>query len=312
MWWLATTFIGHALSAACLVFAFAAAYRLDAGQHPSNDRLNGWIVGLGAGWATVSEFPAAIPAVIFAIWTFASAMRLGSERATRIISGLFAGAALTAGVLMVYQFACFGSPFHLAYSSEEGFEGLQQGLFGITLPTAHALQQILFSEFRGLLPLSPLMIVAPFGFLLYRHARTTIAVALGVALFYVLLNASYHYWEGGWSLGPRHLSPALPFLCLGLAPIWNWCERTGRSVLVAMWVASASLSLVAVSTMPQPPANIARPMRDLVWPAFRAGDLSLNTQTFVHYAIDPGSPRPAPAARRARTAPCAGRTGTST
>ena len=179
-------------------------------------------------------------------------------------------------------------PFHLGNLSEEGFEGLQQGFFGITFPTAHALQQILFSEFRGLLPLSPLMIVAPFGFLLYRHARTTIAVALGVALFYVLLNASYHYWEGGWSLGPRHLSPALPFLCRGLAPIWNWCERTGRSVLVAMWVVSASLSLVAVSTMPQPPANIARPMRDLVWPAFRAGDLSLNTQTFVHYAIDPG------------------------
>ncbi len=288
MWWLATTFIGHALSASCLVFSFAAACRIHADRQPANDSVNGWIIGLGAGWATVSEFPAAIPAVLFAAWTATSAMRLGRDRARRILTALACGAGATAGVLMIYQYACFGSPFHLAYSSEEGFEGLQQGFFGITLPTAHALQQVLFSEFRGLLPLSPLMIVAPVGLLMYREARTPAAIAFVVALFYILLNASYHYWEGGWSLGPRHLSPALPFLCLGLAPLWSRGGRGGRAVLLALWLVSAGVSLVAVSTMPQPPANVSRPMRDLVWPAFRAGDLALNTQTFVHYAIDPG------------------------
>ena len=39
--------------------------------------------------------------------------------------------------------------------------------------------------------------------------------------------------------------------------------------------------------MVQPPANIARPFRELIWPAFAAGDLSLNTQSFVHHTVDP-------------------------
>ncbi len=300
MWWLATIFIGHALSAACLVFAFARAYRVSVERPlPSSrseagfpdaarrDRANGWIIGLGAGWATVSEFPAAVPALVIAVWTLASALPLGRRRAVRIVSSMTAGALLCACVLMAYQYACFGSPFHLAYSSEQGFEGMQRGLFGITTPTLFALRQILLSEYRGLLPLAPLMLLAPFGFLLLERARAAVFVVGFIALFYVLLNAGYHYWEGGWSLGPRHLSPALPFLCLGLAPLWSRAGRTWRAGLALLWIYSAGLSLISVATMPQPPANINRPVRELIWPAFRDGDLALNTQTFVHFAVDP-------------------------
>ena len=45
-------------------------------------------------------------------------------------------------------------------------------------------------------------------------------------------------------------------------------------------------TLVAVSTTPQPPASFKAPMRELLWPAFRDGDLSLNPQTFVHNSVD--------------------------
>ena len=43
----------------------------------------------------------------------------------------------------------------------------------------------------------------------------------GRGVFYLLLNASYFYWEGGWAYGPRQVMPALPFLALGLAPLWD-------------------------------------------------------------------------------------------
>ena len=300
MWPLATIFIGHALSAACLVWAFAAATRLsaDAAAHrststtvtariPHSDWLAGATVGLTAGWATVSEFPAAVPAVALALWTAASAVALGEKRARRILLSMTAGAVACAAVLMAYQYACFGSPFHLAYSSEQGFEGMQQGLFGITTPSLDTLNRILFGQYRGLLPLSPLLTVTIAGFFFTWRVPGAALVAALIAAYYVLLNGSYHYWEGGWSLGPRHLSPALPFLCLALAPLWDRARVAGRRVLAAVWLVSAAISLMSVSTMPQPPANISRPFRELVWPAFRDGDLSLNTQTFVHYAIDP-------------------------
>jgi hypothetical protein len=251
------------------------------------DRANGWVIGLGAGWATVSEFPAAVPAVLLAAWTLLNVRRLGPARAVRIVGTMTAGALLCALVLMAYQFACFGSPFHIAYSSEAGFEAMQQGLFGITRPTLYALRQILLSEYRGLLPLAPIVVAAPIGFLLLRRVTAAAVVAATIAFFYILLNASYHYWEGGWSLGPRHLSPALPFLCLGLAPLWSRARRPARAALLVLWIASTGLNLVGVATMPEPPANVARPMRELIWPAFKDGDLSLNTQTFVHYAINP-------------------------
>ena len=300
MWPLATIFIGHALSAACLVWAFAAANRLSAettrrgssaaiagATAPGSDWRTGATVGLAAGWATVSEFPAAVPAVMLALWTAATAVALGKERARPILLSMTVGAAACAVVLLAYQYACFGSPFHLAYSSEQGFEGMQQGLFGITTPSIGTLNRILFGEYRGLLPLSPLMAVTAAGFVLPWRVPGAALVAAVIAAYYVLLNGSYHYWEGGWSLGPRHLSPALPFLCLALAPLWERARRAGRRVLAALWLVSAAISLMSVATMPQPPANISRPFRELVWPAFRDGDLSLNTQTFVHYAVDP-------------------------
>lgn len=304
MWFLATIFIGHALSAACLVLSFAAAYGISAeheraptrplpwSAHPERrDRSHGLAVGLGAGWATVTEFPAAVPAVVLALWVAASALRLGTARAKRIIGWMVGSAAACSVVLMVYQYLCFGSPFHIGYASEQGdFGGMQQGLFGVTRPTWAALYQILIGEYRGLLPLSPLMFVTPIGlWLLWRRGGAVSqasVVAATIALFYVLFNASYHYWEGGWSLGPRHLSPALPFLCLGLTPMWHAASRAARSTLLAAAIASFLISLVAVSTMVQPPANVSRPFRELIWPAFRDGDLALNTQTMVHHTVD--------------------------
>jgi hypothetical protein len=76
------------------------------------------------------------------------------------------------------------------------------------------------------------------------------------------------------------MTPALPFLALGLAPLWDQWRTTGRIVLAAGWIWGTTLTLVAVSTTPQPPASIERPVPELLWPAFRAGDLALNTQGF--------------------------------
>ena len=415
IWTLATIFIGHAFSAALLVFAFAAACRIGSDTHvrPTDAVRYGLLVGLCAGWATVSEFPAAVPAVLLAGLAAVNAWPLGRQRMTRVVLALAVGALACAAVLMAYQYACFGSPFHLAYSSEQGYAGMQQGVFGVDVPRVVRLRRILFGSYRGLLPLAPVLALAPVGLVLMMvrlkadttrmvrrpaprsaegkppfdaalgpenalqesqgplvaqafrereqitvnaetaetaeknpenslralrlpgrssgtvnrakagalrsnvvffhrlfrrangppaalkgcttfsfatttgHARRAAIVASIIAVYYILLNAGYSYWEGGWSFGPRHLSPGLPFLCLGLGALWTLAPRGGRVVLAALSTWGAAVSLIAVATMAQPPAQIRRPLADFLIPAFREGDLALNTQRFTDGGADP-------------------------
>src|SRR5262249_38871411 len=51
--------------------------------------------------------------------------------------------------------------------------------------------------------------------------------------------------------------------------------------LAALTAYGIAVTLIAVSPMPLPPNNIRRPVAELLGPAFRDGDLSLNTPTFV-------------------------------
>ena len=238
IWPLATLFVGHAFSAALLVLAFAAACRIGADRDGSvgTDLRLGALVGGCAGWATVSEFPAGVPAVLIALLALVNARPLGRSRALRVLGVMAATALACAAVLMAYQYLCFGSPLQVAYGGEEGFGRMQEGLFGVKLRTMTRMRRvlgaILLGEYRGLLPLAPALALAPVGLSLMvlgsSRARRAALVASTVAAYYLLLNASYAYWDGGWSYGPRHASPAIPFLCLGLAALWAAVPRITR------------------------------------------------------------------------------------
>src|SRR5262249_7938989 len=146
-------------------------------------------------------------------------------------------------------------------------------------------------------PLAPVLAVAPAGFVLAlrRGHRAPAVAAAAIAVYYILMNASYEGWFGGWNYGPRDLAPAIPFLALLVAPIWARGPGALRMLLVAAAVWGAGSSLMAVSTMVQPPNSIKRPFDDLLWPAFRAGRLSLNPMGYrdiwadPHKLLDPGA-----------------------
>jgi hypothetical protein len=334
-WAYATLFMGHGQTAGCLMIALVAADCLGEGRLGSAKALAerpltlGWIIGLAGGWAVVTEFQAAIPAIFIGLLAIArlkgsrsgsrvdhsrsgsrvdersatlssehdvsrgdarSASLSGEREVIPLIIRTALGVTIAAIPLLLYNTLAFGSPFHVGYSSEEGFKELQTGFFGITYPSLSTMRELLFGEYRGLLPLSPLMAAVPIGLtLLGRKGRRGPAlVATGIALYYLLLNASYFYWEGGWAFGPRQMTTALPFMALGLAPLWDRGWIAARGLLIAGWIWGVGITLVGVSTTPQPPASIKAPVRDLLWPAFRDGDLSLNPQTFVHNSVDVG------------------------
>jgi hypothetical protein len=280
-WCYATLFWGHAPSAACLFFAFTCALSLREFDSPSRDLFLGITVGLASGWATVTEFPAAPAAAIVVLLVIAFAWQGESGRVTRVATGVAIGVLPCILVLAVYNLLVFGSPFKLGYaiSAQQNWPQMRQGLMGVTYPKAHVLREILVGRYRGLLPLAPVIGAAPFGLrLLWKQANargSTLAIA-AIALYYLLLNSSFAVWDGGWSYGPRHLSPALPFLCLPLALLWTRSSGLVRWVLALLSLYSASITLVAVSTVVMPPSDARSPVQELLWPAFRAGLIDKN------------------------------------
>lgn len=291
-WAYATLFIGHALTAGCLMLAYTAACSIE-DDGSSRPYLRAWIVGLACGWAVVTEFPAAVPIVLIVGLALLTARAELAGRSAGIAVRIVAGGLIPAAALLGYNWLAFGSPLRLGYSHEVDprYAAMHQGLFGISYPRLSVLGELLFGAYRGLLPLAPLMAAAPLGLALLARVerrRRPIWAAAAIAVYYFLLNASYHFWEGGWAYGPRHVVPALPFLALGLAPLWDRGRAAGRIVLLAGWFWGAGITLVAVSTTPQPPAIVfMRPVSQLLWPAFREGDLSLNHQTFLQGGADP-------------------------
>jgi hypothetical protein len=289
-WAYATLLMGHALSTSCVVFAFAAALALARTPHRSRRIALAFVVGVAAGWATVTEMSSAVPAVLLAgmvVWAERSDNVAG---ASRVLGGLLVGALACVAVLLTYNTLAFGSPFHLGYESEQGFDQMKTGFFGITYPKLDIVVKLLFGSFRGLLPLAPILALAPVGWWFWLRTgadRVALSVSIAIPLYYLWLNSSYFYWEGGWSYGPRHMAPALPFLALALAPLWasaRHAVRIGVGLLVAV---SVAITLIGVSVTPQPPVSYDSPFAQLWWPAFKAGDLSVNHTSFDMSTYNP-------------------------
>ena len=286
-WAWASIFYGHTLAAACLLGAFLLAVHLgDADRTGASCARHGLGIGLLIGWSVVSEFPTAIPGavvVLFALW---QARQGGSARLIRVATGVAVAGGACAVLLGAYHYAAFHDPFHVGYASEER-DVLKNGFFGFTFPKPGVAAELLWGSYRGILRLAPVLLLVPIGWWLWaRQFRTCTTCRIGLAagatfLVGFAMNASYEHWEGGWSLGPRHLGPVLGFAALALVPVWMKGGRVVRALVVAMALTGFAATLIGVSTTAQPPApTYDAPMSQLLWPAFRSGHLSLNRQSF--------------------------------
>jgi hypothetical protein len=292
MWAYSTLFWGHALAGACLLFAFALALMRRGDRSKPGDVFWGLSIGLAAGWATVTEYPAAPAAVFLAMLTLTLAWKDGSPRRWPVAIGLFLGAAPCIAVLLAYQHLAFGSALNPSYSyyPEAAFPWMKHGYMGLTYPRVDVMLKLLFGCRRGLLFVAPVALAAPWGLLrLYKQksARAAATAAAAVAGYYFLFHASFRAWAGGWSYGPRYMAAGLPILCVGLAPAWSNASPVWRKVLAALAMAGVLLSLIAVAVTAQPPDQFRCPLLQLYEPSFWAGDFSQNSQSVLTLAEDP-------------------------
>lgn len=297
MWAYAVLFWGHALTGACLLFGFAAALKLrDAGPF---DLPLGLAVGLAAGWATVSEYPALPASAIIAIFAL---KQIWPTRRWSALVGLAAGTLTCVAVLMIYQKAAFGSAIHpsYAYYQAGAFPWMKRGYMGLTYPRPDVMLKLLFGCRRGLFFAAPVLAAAPFGLrILWKqpaHHAAAITAAF-VAGYYYLFNSSFYVWTAGWSYGPRYMAAGIPLLCVGLAPVYDFLRdhsrRYWRRALLSLGAISFAFALMAVSTTPQPPDEYRCPIPQLLLPAFWHGELSINDTTMLTAAEESNFDGPA-------------------
>jgi hypothetical protein len=289
IWAYASLFWAHALVGACVVFALAAALKLRDVVTAQQDFLWALAVGLAAGWATVTEYPAAPISALLALFALAQAWRRGPHARWRVIAGVGLGAIFCLCVLLGYLYAAFGSirPSY-SYYDPSSFTFMQQrGYMGLTYPHPDRLLKLLFGCSRGLFFASPIALAAPFGLWKLAKQRThsrAALVAAAIAIYYLLFNSSFYWWKAGRSFGPRYVGASIPLLCCGLAVLWQRSSPTWRRILTGAAAASVFLTLIVVSTTSQLAIQDNCPMMHSVWPAFWSGQMAMNHDSMLTVA----------------------------
>ena len=285
MWAYASLFWAHALVGACLLLGFAAGLKLKDSSSPRADFWWALALGLAAGWATVTEYPALPASAALALFALSQVWRRGNAARWRVAAGVGIGAAACAVVLLSYLHAAFGS-FRPSYSYYDptSFSFMQQrGYMGLTYPHPDRLLKLLFGCARGLFFASPVMLAAPVGLWgLWRKQRSGAAlVAASIALYYFLFNASFYWWKAGLTFGPRYAGAAIPILCLGVAAAWQHATRSWRGVLVALGIVSVFVAVMVVSTTSQLAMQDSCPIVHSSWPAFWSGQMAMNRESML-------------------------------
>jgi hypothetical protein len=269
-----TLLYGNQLSASLMIIAFALLVEIRHGEAATPDRM----IASGAllGYAIASEYQAVLIAVPIAMYgLLASGFR---PARFAIASGL-----VPIVLLLAYHWTLFGSPLAFPYHYSV-WETPKTGWFmGIRALDGEALMNILFGEYRGLLFTTPWLAVAvPGGIALARRHGREVAVCAWAVIAFLWLNASIPPWDGGWAAGPRYLVPMLPFMSVlaGGALLLPGRARAAASVTVAALGLFSVGNMVAVTAVkPEIPGDLKKPYTEMIWPKFRAGDLSVSTQS---------------------------------
>ena len=236
-------FMSHQLTAVLLFGAFYAAWKVEKGEWKVTAYL---LAGALAGAAVMAEYTAALGVVCVASYTVAARWRRWG--ALGVAAGLVVlGSLPFLGGLMAYHQACFGGPLLSGYKflNDAGYQGWHQGGFlGIKLPDPQAFVLSLVSPLRGLFTLSPFLALALWGLKDLRavdKAQFAFLVVLLAGNAYFTSSFAYGSW--GWTVGPRHLTPRVPFL---LVPAGLALNRLRTSERLLAFSVGAGLCVTSV------------------------------------------------------------------
>jgi hypothetical protein len=261
----ATAFYAHAPAANLLVIAAAATFM--------NHKSRGLDVlgGMAAGFAVVFDYPAALAVL-------ACAAALVALRGSAVLA-FIAGGMLPLAILVTYHVSVFGSPWATPYQFQNPvFSPMAGSPFGA--PDPGVLVALLVSPYRGVLFFSPVLLaILPGAVDLWRGTgthgdaarqrkqRVYVAFSLVTAASWLLLNASYFTWTGGYTTGPRFVIPALVMLAPLLAAGW----RRFPVITTVLLCLSASNQFAIAAVWLQAHDGYRNPLAEVIYPRLLSG-----------------------------------------
>ena len=272
----ATLFSGHQSAAGFSFFSFFILFRLSRsidreGKQPNQYLSSAFFSGLFAGLAMLNDYTAVF--IVFVLCAYALSSCLKWHQKMLYLSGIM----LCILVLAAYNWKCFGSPWSLSYDHltlKEFREGSAKGFWGISIPDINALISITLSPSRGLFFIMPVFLFSLTGFwAMWQQEkwRREAIVFITIAVGYLLINAGFYGWHGGWTFGPRYLVPMLPFLVLPMV-FSPWESKWflilfGLSVFQVFW---------GVAGFPHVPQEIKNPIMEIILPCMGYGYMAQN------------------------------------
>ncbi len=255
--------VGHQAAAWMIGIALAAAWWGRGGKGSWR-----YLAGLCAGLAAITEYPTLPVAILIGAYAL-----VGAPRPWRGLFYFAAGAALPLAAGALYHTVAFGGPLTTGYEfiiNPTFREVHRSGLVGVGLPNPRALLELTIGTQRGLLTLSPWLVLALVGLGDLRSPRRWLVMLLAANLGGLLWVATgFGYWIGGWSVGPRPLVSALPaatvLAALGwqrLIERWRFVDPLIRGFVLAGCVACCATAL----TLPGFPEELAAPVYELALP----------------------------------------------
>ena len=137
-------------------------------------------------------------------------------------------------VWVALNLARFGAPFAAGYNDPVMTNPLQAGLYGF-----------LVSFNKGIPWYAPLAAAAPLGLWgLRRRVPASAAAFAAASIVWIVLNARFYDWGGGWCWGPRYLLPVVPILVGACAPLPG--TRFGRVAAGCLAMAGLGVTLLGV------------------------------------------------------------------
>ena len=246
-WGWATTFFSHAACGAFLVFGFwaivaATTCRSTSDQWTTQRSLwwgvsSGFLLG-GAILLELTSAPAVLCIALYGVWR---SLRVTPFRTAPLAAGAVLGGSIAGAPFMLHNLVLFGDPFSVGYSHSIAPPGFESVAF--TVPSLTVAVQLLFGGGRGLLWLSPILLLIPLSWLaMWRAgARSTVILCVTVFVAFLLINAAYVNWYAGASTGPRYIVPALPFLALPFGWLWDSSRIAARRTIGAIAITSGVL-----------------------------------------------------------------------
>jgi hypothetical protein len=230
--------------------------------------------GVLAGLAILTELQAA--PTTFLLWIMLIVKyRKRLLRPFLFIPGVAAGVA----GLMLYNYVCFKNPFSIAYDHLDIAVSRAMhdpGLAGVTYPKLNTFILCLFGFKNGLFIFTPLWLCAVPGFyVLWKSNLRTLSLTVGsIFASWVIFVSSANGWWGGWSVGPRLLTPMLAFLTLPTAAFisWSWNRLGGLIRPLFPGLAAWGIVVHAAAVAVQPAFHV-----DFMNPIFEHGFKVLST-----------------------------------